>query len=400
MKRLLLILIIFTVLISCSDKEPFNLKSDNFNIANITKQEIENASLKQKLEYKRHHMKVLASWIATKSDQIIALNTQNQNIFKSNDSDYKYFFVEDLLQDLVVNNKNDYRTTQDFENVKASLEAFKNLEGVSWYPMIFIKKESNFSFSKSNLEELTYIALEDADENGESFTAYEVLDNDEIIEVQEPFTEEFVGNNELLVVELIACNDEYLMQYKSSNKISSCISIDSGGGGGTGGTSNALSLKLEKMKIKDLKEGWPGRPEIGFKGYKVSNINSIAYDCNEFIHASVDCWGNLAGQRIGRIKRSWENDERTYNFAIKTDDNNSDDIIYYIIFEQDSWPAPWKQELFPFASGLNSRIPYRSWQDIYDKQILSQNQNNPYNYKYANNFSTENSTIKYNLKLK
>ena len=46
-----------------------------------------------------------------------------------------------------------------------------------------------------------------------------------------------------------------------------------------------------------------------------------------------------------------------------------------------------------------NEVSYRSWQGKYDSQMLTQNPNNSDGIPYANNFSSENSSIRYNLKL-
>ncbi|MGC6525018.1 MAG: hypothetical protein ACON30_01920 [Flavobacteriaceae bacterium] len=107
------------------------------------------------------------------------------------------------------------------------------------------------------------------------------------------------------------------------------------GTGGTGGNSNG-NLQLNKMTIKDLKEGWPGRPEIHFKGYKFSAPPSNDWDCGEYMYASVNCY-NYEGRRIARIKRKWKkvleqvDDIRGFLLTTAIAENNDGDFFKTIL---------------------------------------------------------------------
>jgi hypothetical protein len=126
--------------------------------------------------------------------------------------------------------------------------------------------------------------------------------------------------------------------------------------------------------------------------------------CGDNIAGSLNCY-NPNGKRIDRFKRRWIGDERTMNYLVKEDPSaaNPDHYLFYRIFEQDSWPAPKRGKVsdtdgaFYFPNGEYRLIEYRSWQENYDKQLLSQNYNNPYGIAFTNGFSTENAGIKYNL---
>jgi len=152
------------------------------------------------------------------------------------------------------------------------------------------------------------------------------------------------------------------------------------------------------MKIKDLKESWPFRSEISIKVFKLENISSNqTYECGLSVKASVNCYTDT-GNRILTLKRKWKNDNRTYNWRIETSDINSNDVVFYVLFEADVFPAPTKEEYVSIGNGSSSRITYRSWQNIYDKEAVSLNYNNTYGNPYAYSFSENNSVIQYNLK--
>ena len=94
-----------------------------------------------------------------------------------------------------------------------------------------------------------------------------------------------------------------------------------------------------------------------------------------------------------KTQKSGRNKTKTYNFNIKGSNNYGNDFIYYVIFEEDFFPAPTKKVQFRQAgNGSLTQIEYRTWNDKYDSQGLFQ--------RDANQFSKSNSVIYYNLKLK
>jgi hypothetical protein len=392
MKKLikLSLVLLMSLMISCSNEDSLNeLPVDSLDLSILSKDEIETASLTDKSNYKRYHLKVLATFI-TKEKKLVNEIIKSKNIPISDE--HQEFFIENLVNEML-SFEHIKITDEKLKVIEKSLNAFKDLDGENWYPKIFFRNEFSSESKTNSMVDRTFVAIEDLNENGEYFSPYELLDNDsgeeELFLLNDRLTPEYVGSNSLMVVELgLPCGDG------GADQIQRCSS----GGGGSGGVTGQQNLVINKMTIKDLKEDWPGRSEVSFKGYKVTDINQIAYDCNLAIYASVNCW-TWNGNRIARVKRKNKNKEKTYNWKIKTTNNLSNDIIYYVIFEQDSWPATEKFAYFDFPSGLTSRIPYRSWQSIYDLRILSQNPNNQYNFPNANNFDSENNDIKYNLKL-
>jgi hypothetical protein len=394
MKKLLMIGVAFFILSSCDKNETTNeLQTEVFNIANFTKDQIANATLEEKINYKKYHMEVLASWVAKNNKAILNMASNQQ---KSDTDEPKTFFIEDLVKTISTKNKSS-KTDENQIKLENSLNAFKELEGESWYPIIFQKDNQVLAkSSKSSLS--TYMALEGEGDEGESLNAYELSSDNKLIPLNQTLTKEFVGNNNLLVMELVSCSDEIMMKQARSETISRCGGGGSGGGGTGGGGSSYRYLKLDKMAIKDLKEGWPFRSEISIKAYKLSTIYSnTTYECGDYVTSSVNCYTDT-GNRIVRLKRKYKNDTRTYNWTIERSSTSSNDVIYYVIFEADNFPAPLKDVFIPLPNGSISKVTYRSWQGIYDKQTLAIKSNNAYGLPFAYNFEKDNSDIRYNLK--
>lgn len=138
-----------------------------------------------------------------------------------------------------------------------------------------------------------------------NFLKVEII-NDKLIPLYHILTEDFVGNNNLYVLEL---KDKQNVLTKDS-------SIDE----------RMSRLVIEKMKIKDLKETWAGRSEVAFQGFKLSRIRNAFYECGEYITGSVNCY-NYRGKRITRLKRRHRNKTKTYNFNIKGSNNYGNDFF-------------------------------------------------------------------------
>lgn len=239
-------------------------------------------------------MRLLASWVAKNKDEI--KNLMNAYKAKSKDNSSQTFKIEDLFNE--TSKKFGFKSNKAASKVQESLDAFKNLGSQSWAPTIFLESDNSNKLNKSSDDNLTFIAVEDETLDGESMTAYQIVESegdDEVLQpVDETLTLEFVGNNDLLVMELVLIDD---------------FDENSGGGSTGGGSSSSTkSLLLNKMKIKDLKEGWPFRSEISIKAYKLENISqNQTYECGLGVAASVNCYTDT-GNRIVTLKRKWEND--------------------------------------------------------------------------------------------
>ncbi len=174
---------------------------------------------------------------------------------------------------------------------------------------------------------------------------------------------------------------------------------DGGGGGYSGGGTSYSRLRLNKIKVKQHKEDWHnGASELHFAGFKLSSLPVYSGDCGDGMSGSANCYSE-PGKRIKKVSRGDIGDEFTANYVVETytNSNNSNDIIFFVLFEEDSWPATVQGETFEFPNGEIRNVYYRSWQERYDKAMLSMNPNNTYGLPSARNYSNENSGIKYNL---
>lgn len=286
--------------------------------------------------------------------------------------------------------KSSNMSDDEIEELEQSLDAFKNLNGESWYPILSVVNEPNeLAKSADSTSTKTIIAVEDNDVNGETYTAYELGENDELVIYDEELTPETTSNDFMIALELGGCSDvpEIVDTYDCGGAQGSAFDPPSG----------YTQLQLDEMKIKDLKEGFPFRSEISFKGYKITNLSpGTNYDCGEYISSSVNCY-NSTGKEITKLKRSQKNDNKEYNFEIdKQNTYNNGEILVYIIFEAD-FPAPQHTAPIPLPNNSLTGIKYTSWQSQYHKVALS---NSPiYNLPMINNYSHADNEIEYNLLL-
>ena len=245
--------------------------------------------------------------------------------------EHQEFFIENLVNEML-SFEHIKITDEKLKVIEKSLNAFKDLEGENWYPKIFFRNEFSSESKTNSMVDRTFVAIEDLNENGEYFSPYELLDNDlgeeELFLLNDELTPEYVGSNSLMVVELgLPCDDGGIGQ------IQRC----SGGGGGSGGGSS-LNMVLEKIRIKDLKELWPGRSEISLKICKLPSgvltpPAGLLDLCGDFVYASDDCV-NYEGRRYMTLKRI-DKDKQFYVDWLMKDEGNSpysNDITFNVIF--------------------------------------------------------------------
>ncbi|MEM6517097.1 MAG: hypothetical protein AAF688_13005 [Bacteroidota bacterium] len=380
-----LIAAVLFVTLACSNEDNFEPndteQSELFTTTEGSRGNINNGTLQQKLDYKRDNLKYLGDWLVSNINlaQTLADNNNTSN------SDYYTMSVSYII---------DNSTDRNDAGLKSALDAFLNLDGEDWYPTVtFIEPKG------APTGQIT-VAIPNYVNNREVYQGFEKDSRNDLVLVHNELDQTNHESNELLMMEISQCGsiginpgpDEFL----------NCDALANSDplGGGSGGH----KIRINKMTVKDRKEWWPGRSKVHLIGAKVTGLPLDSGYCGENIVGGGNCL-NESGKRIQRMRRRDRGDEKTLNYIVKQDpsSSNPDDYIFYRIFEHDSWPAPIKGELsdfnahFYFPNQEYRMIEYRSWNSEYDRQILSQTYNNPYNIPFSNTFSTDNSDIKYNL---
>lgn len=379
-------------MVGCTENESLIAEESTAQI--IDKSQVLNASLKQQIEYKRHHMGVISKWIANHGIDLIQSETKSEenllrsssNLKSSTDLNASYeVLVSELVKSSAYDDNNimldSNSMDQSLDKLRESLNAFSDLGEDSWYPSLRVL-ESNLE--NPNKSTKTILSVEDADENGEKFTHYFIEKDGSLQNVDFAVSPESTQKYNFIVLEIVK-RSESEVEEESTELSGKIVSFN-----------NPYSqLELDQMKIKDLKENWPSRSEIAFKGYKINLNPDYGYDCGEYIYSSVNCH-NYSGKRITRLKRKHKNKKRNYDWDIEKGENFANAILVYVIFEEDSFPAPVKTASILLPSSSSTNIGFRSWNSKYDQQALSNN--NSYNLSSPNNFSRNNSSIEYNLK--
>jgi len=351
---------------------------------------IENATLDEKLAYKRFHLTKIASWLLKNETEVKeALNILNSNYNGEADT----FFIESVINQVNSNQEIDKSETINDENLEFSLTAFVDIENESWFPTMRVHDFEKYLSRAPYDDTKTLYALDDYDQTNQEqiMKGYQENTDGDLEPINETLNEQLAGEDDIIVLEILPCTGDGGGQEQLRGL------CDPEGGG----TQYSFRLRIDKMTVKHHKEGWPGRSEINFKGYALSAPFGTG-DCGNNITGTSNCY-IYSGRSIEQYKRSWINnqDERSQLYLMKTQESEvTDEVVFYLIFEEDSFPAPLDTKTFQMPNGDLRNITYRSWQSPYDTQTLSMNPANTYGLPYPNynNFSVDKNSIKYNLK--
>ncbi|MAT89491.1 MAG: hypothetical protein CMC35_02260 [Flavobacteriaceae bacterium] len=375
----------FSLLIYCSP-DPTNAslshngESQEFSFSMSDKQYIQTAPLDEKLDYKRHHLNNLADWLLDNNDEFTEIVLDE--ISNGNDR-----IPIDTIYSRMNNIQPSSVSIVDFE---LALDAFTELDSIDYYPAISVYDVQKFT----NATTKPIYAIEDYDEENqiERAVAYGEDARGNFSQIAQSMDETTHGNENIVRLVVVAC-EGLSVNYKSPTR--SCNG--SGGSSGGGGTT-FFKLRVNKMTIKDLKEIWPFRSDIHIKGYKFYGLPTGSGQCGLPVIGGSNCY-SYDGNRIVKWKRSWQNTERTQNYTLANFASSSDvnQTIFYVIFENDVWPAPKKTAQYNFPNGHYRQIEFNSYESSYSQEILSMDQNNTYGFSYAKTFSTDQNDIKYNL---
>ncbi len=394
MKQLIRLLIVGLILVSCSKNESIQQdysESSSFKMYN--KSYIENADLSEKLQYRRFHVKKLISWLIKNDKEVRNLV---EKASKSNSGQESYY-VETLINKISASKK--MTITED---IKFALNAFTDIEGESWYPIIYFHdlERKNFKIPFDSLKTLYATSDYDTTTQEQISIGYQENAVGELETVDETLYEGMADENDVIILDLIGCeNNNQNQQYRTG-----CGPYS--GGGGNNPPNNSSYHFIKKMTVKYHKESWPERSDVKFVGFKLQNPPVQTQHCgiNYYARSCTDVDGDM----IKKFKWRWvrDKDEKTVNFRIDALDPPPNGIPMYfnfVIFEQDSWPATKRIATFNYSTGSYAYTEYRSWQVYYDKAKLSywpiSSQGNFEGFPYLNGFTRDINSIKYNLSI-
>ena len=350
---------------SCSSevvihKESNDLASD----PPLDKNYIEDASIQEQLNYKEYHLTSLM-------EHILDVNPGFEKLteFKAGKRKRPAVYMSGLLDGF-------YPSGKDEEHL--SLEAFTDLDGETWYPILTRIKEG-----ERHAENALYLINSfDPDTESEYVKAYHLNEEGELILVDGHFAEdEFLSMSQKSTLE----ESVYTLSIVSCAPIEGIKKIAytdcySGGGTGSGGYTPPSTLRIEKIEINDKKESWIEKADIEFQGVKVS------FDGSQFVRdysiGFSSSYLNLTGSRkaVTKISNSDIGSFQTVNFKIGSESSNSSFV--FTVYEYDSWPAPKKYiqtSLLPASCDCArpnyNLFGYRSYQTPYFNRVYSINRN-------------------------
>jgi len=337
----------------------------------LDKNYIQNASLKEKLVYKDHYLTSLM-------EAVIEVNPgfENNAVFKTSKKENPEVYIEGLLK---ISSQKTEKSESTLKKGIESLNAFTDLEGEKWYPVLKRLRKGGDSSSK----EAIYLLKSYNENSKEEFVkAYQLKKNGIFKLIHDDFTEEMFLNSSksgkaepsVYSVTLQRCPPVDDPKQKAAY-----VDCSSGGGGGSGGTPSSV-LNIEKIRINDKKESWIEKAEICFTGAKIS-FNGEQFERDWYISGSGS-FSHLAGtiETITKISLMELGDKQTVNFKIGAVRDNSSFV--FSIYEWDAWPAPnryVKLGVIPGScycrrSGITT-LKYRSYQTPYFDRVFSLNHN-------------------------
>ena len=215
-----------------------SLTSENLNIDNFKdKGYIQNAQLDEKLAYKEFHLTNLMEQILQVSPEFA--DSEEFKVAKGNES----YYLENLLTNNLAQEKGVSLTDK---NDIPSLNAFTDLEGETWYPIIKVLRKGN----KDGKKALYLINSYDEKKRKEIVKSYKLNKNGKLKLIDKNLTKKEYENQYMT-------GKQSLPAYQLLLTPCSIGSLDCGGGGGGGGGGTvSTTYKLKTMKIKDKKESW------------------------------------------------------------------------------------------------------------------------------------------------
>lgn len=205
--KYLLIGITLTIFAACSFDQEETMETQEITGSSLlSKIDLQEASIEEKLAYKRHHLTILAKWLGGNGELVESM--EKVSVF----DEPSPYLIEDLLDQQRANG----RLSEDpevLEEVISSLDAFKGIEGEVWYPTVFVME--GVQDDRGTKGDQTFVAVEDADENGEKFSGYELIDDGrdvQLVPLNTELTPEFVSNASLMVIELDFCGNSSIGQ--------------------------------------------------------------------------------------------------------------------------------------------------------------------------------------------
>ncbi|MEO1052364.1 MAG: hypothetical protein AAFX87_17150 [Bacteroidota bacterium] len=371
--KLLHFICVLLLLAACSDQEQ------------ITRREppIEHQSYEQRVAYTHRHLSNLSQIVG----QMARNPTLRQLLYE--EAAKRFDGETNVILEVLIEKAKNSHMSLDLEAEEAieSLNAFKGIEGVNYYPQIFVPnleyfKRNTALRSEQDLNDPT-IVLFTGDESQEVFQGYSLGDDLTLIEEPDLLVDEtYAGQNETWVLSL---NETVTSECAIAELIGEEGPIDgegeksclpggrTGGTGGTGGGGSGSGHATPSATITDIlvachHESWAaGQSEV----HMITLVHSF-----EFIDGELNLYGgnDHQGGRIAKIPRDDVSNLQTIdvNFdVVNCWDDRAPGLPYgsYVIFEYDGFPTG-KKDITWLSGGRSFDWEYKSADEAYDNSTL------------------------------
>lgn len=368
MKNIILKLGIISIVFfnSCINEDLSNIETPKVNI--LDKNYIQNASMKEKLAYKKYYLKE-----ALKEVRELGFSS-NELIALSKNSTYQKDVV--LFSDIVSNARSKKRISiKDDKKIEKISNAFKELEGDNYDISFYIPFADNVNQSSKAVASDIYI-FEQEDNSEQLAFKGEVLNEDG----------EFVTYEQLITEEMA---EEFALEGRKVVIVglADVEVIDTGGNQSDPLAGFEGYYNMNAMVVKSHKESWiSGASDLTVVAERP--LNGYFYNAVS-LHSGGEGWDYL----FRRVRRKEVRNE-TYlniNSTILNIDRypmpplgKGDFVVNYIIFEADMWPIGNRTITF-VNDGVSHNIKYRSSDSQYDyRTIIRKNGITQLNY-YVDN---------------
>ncbi len=357
-----------------------SVTEENLDIAQLNnKNYIATASLEERQGYKEFHLFSLM-------EQVPEVNTDFEELdeFKSAKDKEPSFYLENLLLSTLVQAK--VYASVSTDDIK-SHDAFTDLEGETWYPIV--KRLKNGNGKKAIYLMNSY----DESKDQEVVKAFKLNKNGKLKLIERNVSEEMFDSDFLSGKASSSYYQLALSQCALGGTIQKALTDCSGGTGG-GGTSY-YSNKIKAMTIKDKKESWIEKADVHYIAETWSDVtltSGVYYArCRPMQYPYCDADGNLI--RKYSQKEVKNKTSITVNYPVNYSSNNQS-LVQYTIFEYDSFPA----QIRTYEETVNRaklNIKFRSYQTAYDTRTVTYT--GSYGLQSGSGVSVNNSSIEYNI---
>ncbi|GEM_PF-3575209 len=319
-------------------------------------------SKEARLEYARQHFEVIGTNILKLNlhegfKETMALQVEKKLTGESS------ILIDRLLESEMLTSQASNQRIKSLiespEELNASINAFKDLDGVDYYPQVFIPFYEEIKQKKANGEIASdsspVIVFFYGDDEIDLFPGYVIDEGGALKELDFLISEDYAKNNETWVISI-------------SERFHGEDKVEASDVPKNGRVEDSPDATIPEMRVKCHKETWAGG---------ASEVHIIAiFSAWGWSPAELELYGgsNNKGGKIHEFSVSEVDDQDlvSVNFSLMNDWDErlpNEPYINYVIFEYDPWPAG-KKTVEWWHGTQKFTWDYRSSNDNYDDGIV------------------------------